>query len=81
MIKYTDEAPEKTREECCPGAPYMNFSVKVGIPVFIINPQKYNGLFRMTIKIANTDTVENIISRISKDNKLIKSMQLINIII
>lgn len=79
VIKYTNEAPEKTREECCPGAPYMNFFVKLGIPVFIINPQKYNGLFRMTIKIANADTVENIISRISKDSKLIKNSSLISL--
>ncbi|XP_006610431.1 leucine--tRNA ligase, cytoplasmic isoform X2 [Apis dorsata] len=79
VIKYTNEAPEKTREECCPGAPYMNFSVKLGIPVFIINPQKYNGLFRMTIKVANADTVENIILRISKDNKLIKNSSLISL--
>lgn len=79
VIKYTNEASEKTREECCPGAPYMNFSVKLGIPVFIINPQKYNGLFGMTIKIANADTVENIISRISKDSKLIKNPSLISL--
>ncbi|OAD52391.1 Leucine--tRNA ligase, cytoplasmic, partial [Eufriesea mexicana] len=73
IIKYTNEAPEKTREECCPGAPYMNFSTTPGIPVCIINPQKCSGLFRTTIKIADGDTVENVVSRILKENKLIKS--------
>ena len=74
MIKYTDEAPEKTKEECCPGAPYMNFSTKQGLSVCVINPQKYSGLFRINIKITDADTVEDIISRILKENKVIKSM-------
>lgn len=74
MIRYTDEAPEKTKEECCPGAPYMNFSTKQGVSVCIINPQKYSGLFRMDIIITDGDTVEDIILRILKENKIIKSM-------
>lgn len=74
MIRYTDEAPEKTKEECCPGAPYMNFSTKQGVSVCIINPQKYSGLFRMDIIIADGDTIEDIISRILKENKVMKGM-------
>ncbi|XP_043525859.1 leucine--tRNA ligase, cytoplasmic [Frieseomelitta varia] len=73
VIKYTDEAPEKTKEECCPGAPYMNFSTKQGLSVCVINPQKYSGLFRINIKITDADTVEDIISRILKENKVIKN--------
>ncbi|XP_050477440.1 leucine--tRNA ligase, cytoplasmic isoform X1 [Bombus huntii] len=73
MIKYTDEAPEKTKEECCPGAPYMNFSTKQGVSVCIINPQKYSGLFRTDIIIADGDTIEDIISRLLKENKIIKN--------
>lgn len=26
VIKYADEAPEKTKEECCPGSPFINFA-------------------------------------------------------
>lgn len=73
VIKYTDEAPEKTKEECCPGAPYMNFATKQGLSVCVMNPQKYSGLFRINIKITDADTVEDIISRILKENKLIKN--------
>lgn len=77
VIKYTDEASEKTREECCPGSPYMNFSVKAGISVCIINPQRCSGLFRTTVKIMDADSVADINLRISKENKNIKSMCLL----
>ncbi|XP_017875830.1 leucine--tRNA ligase, cytoplasmic isoform X2 [Ceratina calcarata] len=71
-IKSTEEATEKTREECCPGVPYMSFSSKPGISVCAINPQKCKGLFRVSVKISDGDTVEDVISRISKENKTIK---------
>ncbi|XP_031828654.2 leucyl-tRNA synthetase isoform X1 [Nomia melanderi] len=71
-IKYSNEAPEKTKEECCPGSPYMNF-FSSGFSVCAINPQKCSGLFRMTIKIMNNDTGADVISRITKQSKLIKN--------
>ncbi|XP_076749631.1 leucyl-tRNA synthetase [Xylocopa sonorina] len=79
VIKYTDEAPEKTREECCPGAPHINFSTKPGILVCFINPQICKGLFRMSVKIADTDTVQDVVSRISKENKVIKNPSLVSL--
>ncbi|XP_076181094.1 leucyl-tRNA synthetase [Ptiloglossa arizonensis] len=79
LIKYTDEAPEKTKEECCPGSPYMNFSSKPGISVCVTNPQKYSGLFRMSIKIMNADSVADVISRISTQNKHIMDQSLVSL--
>ncbi|XP_078041330.1 leucyl-tRNA synthetase [Augochlora pura] len=70
VIKYTDEAPEKTREECCPGSPYMNF-FNPGLSVCVTNPQKCNGLFRMIMKIMNRDTGIDVIARIMKQNEFI----------
>ncbi|XP_043263224.1 leucine--tRNA ligase, cytoplasmic [Colletes gigas] len=72
VIKYTDEASEKTKQECCPGSPYMNFSSKPGISVCIMNPQKCSSLFRISVKIMDADSVTDIISRILKENKQIK---------
>nr|XP_033323492.1 leucine--tRNA ligase, cytoplasmic [Megalopta genalis] len=72
VIKYTDEAPEKTREECCPGSPYMNFS-NPSLSICITNPQKCNGLFRMIMKIMNRDTGEDVIARIMKQNEFINN--------
>ncbi|KZC08152.1 Leucine--tRNA ligase, cytoplasmic, partial [Dufourea novaeangliae] len=73
LIKYTDNAPEKTKEECCPGSPYINFFSKPGLSVRAINPQKCTGLFSMFVKITNGDTAADVISRISKESKLIKN--------
>ena len=72
VIKYTDEAPEKTKEECCPGAPYISFSAKPGIFIKISNQDPCNGLFRTMIKITDGDKVSKVISRITKGNKRIE---------
>ncbi|XP_076244562.1 leucyl-tRNA synthetase isoform X2 [Calliopsis andreniformis] len=79
VIKFTDEASEKTKEACCPGSPYMNFYNKAGISVCIINPQRCSGLFRMSVKIMDADSVVDIISRISKENKNIKNPSLVSL--
>lgn len=71
VIKYTDEAPEKTREECCPGAPYMTFSAKPMVPIHIINPQSCSSLFEVSMKIS-TATVADIVSHIVKQSIHIK---------
>ncbi|XP_029053430.2 leucine--tRNA ligase, cytoplasmic [Osmia bicornis bicornis] len=73
-IKYTDEAPEKTKGECCPGSPYVNFSTKPGISVCVMNSQKCSGLFRTSIQISDSDTAADVISRILKENKHIKDL-------
>ncbi|XP_018406074.1 PREDICTED: leucine--tRNA ligase, cytoplasmic [Cyphomyrmex costatus] len=73
VIKYTDEATEKTREECCPGAPYINFFAKpiVYKPICIINPQSCSNLFEVSMKISSA-TVADIVSHIVKENSHIK---------
>ncbi|EGI71121.1 PREDICTED: leucine--tRNA ligase, cytoplasmic [Acromyrmex echinatior] len=73
VIKYTDEATEKTREECCPGAPYINFCVKPIVlkPICIINPQSCSNLFELSMKIS-TATVADIVFHIVKENTHIK---------
>lgn len=75
VIKYTDEASEKTKEECCPGAPYMSFSkAKPLVPIYISNPQSCNGLFELCITISQDDTVADVVSRIVKQYNHIKGI-------
>ncbi|KAH0956365.1 hypothetical protein HN011_009416 [Eciton burchellii] len=71
-IQYADKAPEKIREECCPGAPYMNLSVKPAVVVSFINPQKYSNLFEVSVRVSAADTVADIVYRIAKQTKQIK---------
>ncbi|XP_039311411.1 leucine--tRNA ligase, cytoplasmic isoform X2 [Solenopsis invicta] len=70
-IKYTDEAPEKTKEECCPGAPYIDFSIK-SITLDIINTQICNGLFQVSMEISIVTETADIVSYIVKQHKSIK---------
>ncbi|XP_015605732.1 leucine--tRNA ligase, cytoplasmic [Cephus cinctus] len=71
-IKFTDEAPEKTKEECCPGAPYISFSVKPGVWLSAVNPQKCNGIFTAKVKIASGDTASIVAARIAKECRQVK---------
>ncbi|XP_034937128.1 leucine--tRNA ligase, cytoplasmic [Chelonus insularis] len=78
-IKYTDEASEKTKEECCPGSPYMNFSSTPGVFIRAINPQKCSGLFSVNIKLSNGTTAADVAGKIAKDNKRIKDSSLVSL--
>ena len=69
-IKYADEADDRTKEECCPGAPYITFSIKPGVNVYFANPQKCVGLFSTTIKISDGDTVKHVISKLAKERNI-----------
>ena len=69
-IKYSEEADEKTKEECCPGAPFITFSVKPGLSLNFANPQVSNGLFETLIKVSHGDTIKQITSRLAKDRSI-----------
>ncbi|XP_011877441.1 PREDICTED: leucine--tRNA ligase, cytoplasmic isoform X2 [Vollenhovia emeryi] len=71
VVKYTDEAPEKTREECCPGAPYMNFSATPIVSINLVNPQSCSNLLELSMAIL-TVTAADMVSFIAKQHKHIK---------
>ncbi|XP_014470950.1 PREDICTED: leucine--tRNA ligase, cytoplasmic [Dinoponera quadriceps] len=81
IIKYTDEAPEKTKEECCPGAPYMSFFKKAAVSrvMNVTNPQRYSGLFEVSVSVSQADTASDVIFRIVKQFKHIKDPALISL--
>lgn len=69
-MKYTDDASEKTREECCPGQPYMSFEAAPGVTVKFTNPQRFNGQFTTTVKVNEGNTLSEILERLSKENRI-----------
>lgn len=73
-MKFTDsdEAPEKTREDCAPGQPHINFSAEPAVAVCVANPTPLNGLFSVTINLADGDSVEKVKAKIVKEVKAIK---------
>lgn len=67
-IKYTDdkEATEKTRDEVCPGHPFIIFSAKPFVRVVLENPIQRSGLFTITSEVYNGETTKQFIDKIAK---------------
>lgn len=67
-IHSTDDAgaAEKTREETCPGQPFIVFSVKPTVQVVLENPTPRSGLFTITSDISTGDTATSFTSKIAK---------------
>lgn len=74
MINYSDDesAPEKTREECCPGVPYIAFSTLPALPIAIRNPIWGAPWMEKNYKISTGENVEEISARIIRDTATLK---------
>ncbi|KAG6459836.1 hypothetical protein O3G_MSEX011637 [Manduca sexta] len=80
-VKFTDdpEAGEKTREDCAPGQPHINFYAEEGLPIELINPVPCNGLFSVNVDLTDGDTVEKLKAKIAKEVKAIKDVNYLKI--
>lgn len=67
-IHYTDDpaATEKSREEICPGAPFISFSAKPTVEIVLENPIPRSGLFTITSNIVNGETTQSFTDKIAK---------------
>jgi leucyl-tRNA synthetase len=75
-IKYTDTAPEKIREDCCPGQPFITFCSEPFVTVEAVNPQPQNGLFAEQMRVMEGDTVSRLTARLAKNSRAIKGKEL-----
>jgi leucyl-tRNA synthetase len=73
-LKYSDsaEATEKIREECCPGIPYIVFSVHPSMSLTLINPQPQSGHFTHIINVRDGDNVAKLTSQLTRTDRLRK---------
>lgn len=73
-IKHTDcpDAPEKTREDCAPGQPHVNFSAEPSVSVNVVNPTPLSGLFTVAVDLVDGDSIEKVKAKIAKEVKAIK---------
>ncbi|KAF4523284.1 hypothetical protein B566_EDAN009407 [Ephemera danica] len=71
-IQYTDSAPEKIREDCCPGQPFITFRTEPSVSVEAINPEPQNALFAEKLKIMEGDTTNRLAVRLAKSCRSIK---------
>lgn len=77
-LKYSDstEATEKICEDCCPGIPYIVFSVNPSISLTLINPQPQSGHFTHIVRVRDGDNVARLAAQLTRANHLIKGMKL-----
>lgn len=77
-LKYSDstEASEKIREDCCPGIPYIVFSVNPSVSLTLINPQPQSGHFTCILSVRDGDNVARLAAELTRANQLIKGMKL-----
>lgn len=73
-VKYTDEAQDKTKEDCCPGNPFITFLVTPSISMQFINSSPLSGLFTRSLPISDGDTFERVKIKLSKDVKALKGI-------
>lgn len=67
-IKFTDDksSSEKTREEVCPGNPFIVFSAKPSVQVTLDNPVPRSGLFTISSEILDGDTTKTFTDKIAR---------------
>lgn len=67
-IKFTDDkdCPEKTREECRPGVPYLVLSTKPTVSIIVENPTQRSGLFTVNIGVGDQETTKQLTEKIAK---------------
>lgn len=71
-IQYTDTAPEKIREDCCPGQPFITFRSEPSVAIEAVNPEPHNGLFAEQLRVMDGDTVARLTARLAKASRAIK---------
>ncbi|XP_045492233.1 leucine--tRNA ligase, cytoplasmic isoform X1 [Colias croceus] len=75
-VKHTDstDVPEKTREECAPGAAHVSFSRIPAIRLTAISPAAKSGLFTAHVDIMQGDNVEKVKAKLAKEVKAVKDL-------
>ncbi|XP_062608750.1 leucine--tRNA ligase, cytoplasmic-like [Saccostrea cucullata] len=68
-IRYSDEADDKVKEDCCPGKPFTTFREEPSVTVQVINPQPMSGLFGIKLPVYEGDTKTAILTRIMKTDR------------
>lgn len=73
-LKYSDsaEATEKIREECCPGIPYIVFSVCPSMSITLINPQPQSGHFTHVVNVRDGDNIAKLTAQLTRADQLMK---------
>jgi len=73
-VQFTDAAPEKIKEDCCPGQPFITFATDPYVTIEAVNPVPHNGLFTEFLKIMEGDDAGKLAGRLAKSCRAIKGI-------
>ncbi|KAK7097865.1 leucine--tRNA ligase, cytoplasmic-like [Littorina saxatilis] len=65
-IRFSEEAEEKVRDDCCPGKPFISYRIEPSVPLRLVNQQQCSGLFEITLPIFEGDVLSKIAARLVK---------------
>ncbi|XP_048776266.2 leucine--tRNA ligase, cytoplasmic-like [Ostrea edulis] len=68
-IRYSDEADDKVKEDCCPGKPFTTFREEPSVAINLVNPQPMSGLFEIKLPIYQGDDKTAVMTRIMKTDR------------
>ena len=71
-VKFSNEANEKTQEECRPGGPFIVFRTEPSVPLTVINNQPHTGLFQTVLPVLEGDDVPTLIRRLARNERNLK---------
>ena len=71
-VKFSNEANEKTQEECRPGGPFIIFRTEPSVPLTVINNQPHTGLFQTVLPVLEGDDVSSLIRRLARNERNLK---------
>ena len=71
-IKFSNEANEKTQEECRPGEPFIVFRTEPSVALTFLNDQPFSGLFQTTCSFLEGDDVDKLVKRLARNERNIK---------
>ena len=71
-VKFSNEANEKTQEECRPGGPFIVFRTEPSVPLTVINNQPHTGLFQTVLPVLEGDDVATLIRRLARNERNLK---------
>ena len=71
-VKFSNEANEKTQEECRPGVPFIIFRTEPSVALTAINNQPHTGLFETKLPVLQGDDLNSLIRRLARNERNVK---------
>ncbi|XP_046369849.2 leucine--tRNA ligase, cytoplasmic-like [Haliotis rufescens] len=65
-IRFSEDANEKVQQDCCPGKPFITYRTEPNVPLKLLNPEPYSGLFETSVPVFQGDTSQQILNRLNK---------------